>query len=135
MASFAALPTRCVAPVACSRHAPAVVVPKASARPLSNTFNGVAKRAALVPQIQPAGLKTGLRSPIQRAPLSVSASASGAAAPAPAKFKWGADMKNLVSHPASLPICRGTCQQLAWAQHKCTILVSELAPGLQQLLL
>lgn len=97
MASLAALPARCVAPVASRRPGATVVAPTASIRPLFNSFNGVAKRAALVPQIQPSGLKA-LRSGIQRTPLSVNAAAAGgAAAPAPAKFKWGADMKNLVS--------------------------------------
>jgi hypothetical protein len=97
MASLAALPARCVAPVASRRPGASVVAPKASFRPLFKCCNGVAKRAALVPQIQPLGVKA-LRSGIQRTPLSVNAAAAGgAAAPAPAKFKWGADMKNLVS--------------------------------------
>lgn len=102
MAALAALPSRCVAPVASRRHGPAVVAPKAFARPVQSSFNAVAKSACLVPQIQPIGLKGTLRS-VNRAPLSVKAAAAGgAAAPAPAKFKWGADMKNLVSLPEGM---------------------------------
>lgn len=94
MASLSALRATGVAPAA-SRSP---IVPRASIRPLSfKSFNVPASSVAAAPQIQPLGLRS-LRSSITRSPLSVQAAAAGgAAAPAPAKFKWGADMKNLVS--------------------------------------
>lgn len=96
--ALAALNSRCVAPVASRRPGATIVAPKAAFRPLHSSFNGFQKAAPLVPQIQSPAV--GLRSPVRRAPLSVNAAAAGGAA-APAKFKWGADMKNLVSWPGS----------------------------------
>lgn len=106
MASLAALPARCVAPVASRRHGPSVVAPKAIARPFVSAHIASSKPARLGAQIQPTGLSA-LRSGVKRVPLTVNAAAAGgAAAPAPAKFKWGADMKNLVSRVGSA-VCRG----------------------------
>lgn len=114
MASLAALNSRCVAPVARSHRARAVA-PKAALRPVFSSFNGSQKLAPLAPQIQPLGVK-GLRSPLRRTPLSVNAAAAGGAAAPPAKFKWGADMKNLVSFGGVGPV---GCQFVSrWLEKK-----------------